>query len=199
MTTILIADPHNLCREALCDYIRHIDPTLSIKGFGDCQSLKTHLASERADLVLVNGDLSGWEEKDFEDIKLGVIVSMPTETMLMDTSLHGVFPKNISCKSFLGGIRDILGGQKFFPSVEEEDPERIFFPSAKRLPQDFTLTAREKEVLTYLVKGQSNKDIARALDLQVVTIKLHVRGICRKMKVSNRTQAALTAKENGWG
>ncbi len=41
--------------------------------------------------------------------------------------------------------------------------------------------------------------IARALDLQVVTIKLHVREICRKMRVTNRTQAALTAKENGWG
>lgn len=199
MTSILIADTHNLCREALCDYIRHTDPALSIKGFGDCQSLKNHLATERPDLVLIDSDLPCWEEADLDDLKFGLIVSSAHENMLMDPSLHGVFPKNLSCKSFLGGIRDILEGRTFFPSMEEEEIARTAPSFAKRIPQDFSLTAREKEVLTYLVKGQSNKDIARALDLQVVTIKLHVRGICRKMKVSNRTQAALTAKENGWG
>lgn len=58
-----------------------------------------------------------------------------------------------------------------------------------------SLTPRERDVLSYLVKGSSNKEIARELGLQVVTIKLHVRGICKKLGAQNRTQAALKAKE----
>jgi len=57
------------------------------------------------------------------------------------------------------------------------------------------LTQREKQVLSFLSRGVSNKEIAQALDLQVVTIKLHVRGICRKLGVKNRTQAALKAQQ----
>jgi len=61
----------------------------------------------------------------------------------------------------------------------------------------FSLTPREKEVLGYLAKGESNKAIANALGLQVVTVKLHVRGICRKLNANNRTQAALKATQLG--
>ena len=58
-----------------------------------------------------------------------------------------------------------------------------------------SLTKREKDVLTYLVKGERNKDIADALGIKTVTVKLHVRSICRKFDVQNRTQAAVKANE----
>ena len=61
----------------------------------------------------------------------------------------------------------------------------------------FNLTAREKDVLEHLALGEANKEIANALGLQVVTVKLHVRGICRKLDAKNRTQAALIAQEHG--
>ncbi len=60
------------------------------------------------------------------------------------------------------------------------------------------LTSREKDILSFLVKGASNKEIASSLGLQVVTVKLHVRGVCRKLGAKNRTQAALIAKEMGF-
>ena len=52
-------------------------------------------------------------------------------------------------------------------------------------------------MLSHLAKGWSNKEIARALDLQEVTIKLHVRGVFRKLEVRNRTQAARKAADLG--
>lgn len=200
MANIIIADPHNLCREALCDYLRHTDTNLSVTGVADCQELyRQTITDKKPDLVIVSEGMPGWERRHLQGAKTGMIVSAIQENMLLDPSLHGLFPKTLSCKSFLAGIHDILAGKNFFPSIEEERSLYTHSSYAQPMPQDFSLTAREKEVLSYLVRGQSNKDIARALDLQVVTIKLHVRGICRKMKVSNRTQAALTAKENGWG
>ena len=63
--------------------------------------------------------------------------------------------------------------------------------------RNVNLTPRETEVLSHLAYGASNKEIARELDLQVVTVKLHVRGICRKLDAKNRTQAALRARELG--
>ena len=58
------------------------------------------------------------------------------------------------------------------------------------------LTSREAQVLEFLKQGDSNKEIGAALNLQVVTIKLHVRGIMRKMDAKNRTHAAVIALAN---
>ena len=61
---------------------------------------------------------------------------------------------------------------------------------------DFTnVSAREMQTLEQLCIGLSNKEIARNLDIQEVTVKLHVKNIFSKLGVSNRTQAALFAKE----
>ena len=127
------------------------------------------------------------------------IVPVMHEAAEWGVQVKGVFPKSLSCKAFMGGIDEILAGKTFFPPIKDVASILQDASGIKRGPQDFSLTTREIEVLSHLVKGASYKDIARALDLQVVTVKLHVRGICRKMKASNRTQAALIAKETGWG
>jgi DNA-binding NarL/FixJ family response regulator len=54
-----------------------------------------------------------------------------------------------------------------------------------------TLTAREQEVLQHLARGQTNKVIARELDLAESTVKLHIHHIISKLGVSNRTEAAV--------
>jgi DNA-binding NarL/FixJ family response regulator len=59
------------------------------------------------------------------------------------------------------------------------------------------LTPRELEVAAMLVKGASNKEIARALELQEVTVKLHVRNLCRKLETKNRTQIAVRLAQLG--
>jgi DNA-binding NarL/FixJ family response regulator len=51
------------------------------------------------------------------------------------------------------------------------------------------------DVIEHLVLGKTNKEIADTLGLQVVTIKLYVRGICQKLGAQNRTQAALMLKD----
>ena len=57
------------------------------------------------------------------------------------------------------------------------------------------LTRRQSEVLALLLRGQSNKLIARALNLSVETIKDHVAAVLRTLKVSSRTQAVLVVSE----
>jgi two-component system, NarL family, nitrate/nitrite response regulator NarL len=193
MNCILIADPHILCREALSNYIMHIEPNIKVEGFGDVEELTLRLKEVNADLAIVDHDLQGWEH--ISGVKKALLVRSLNHSVVAHSNMQGVFSRNLSSKMILKGIREILAGGTYFSS---DGIAELTATPDKVEPRSFNLTAREKEVLSYLVKGQSNKDIARALDLQVVTVKLHVRGICRKMKAANRTQAALTARENGW-
>lgn len=52
-------------------------------------------------------------------------------------------------------------------------------------------------VLRLLVKGQTNKEIARELDSTEVRVKMHLRSICSRLNAKNRTQAALIAEHSG--
>ena len=60
------------------------------------------------------------------------------------------------------------------------------------------LSPREASILRWLVEGHSNKSIARKIDIAEATVKVHVKAILRKIRVHNRTQAAIWAMSNGW-
>jgi DNA-binding NarL/FixJ family response regulator len=60
-----------------------------------------------------------------------------------------------------------------------------------------TLTSRELEVLRMVAKGLSNKEIAAALNIVEVTVKLHVSHVLEKLNVRDRTAAATAAVQRG--
>jgi DNA-binding CsgD family transcriptional regulator len=60
------------------------------------------------------------------------------------------------------------------------------------------LSTRELEVLCYIVQGQTNKQIAVSMNISQQTIKNHITHILKKMEVSDRTSAAVTALKLGW-
>jgi two-component system nitrate/nitrite response regulator NarL len=60
-----------------------------------------------------------------------------------------------------------------------------------------TLSERERQILRCLVCGHSNKVIARELNIAEATVKVHVKGLLRKLRAANRTQAAVWASNNG--
>ncbi|MQA18115.1 response regulator [Rugamonas rivuli] len=66
-------------------------------------------------------------------------------------------------------------------------------PAASELDK---LTPREREILDCLARGESNKGIARTLDLAESTVKIHVQNVLKKLKLSSRVQAAVYAVEH---
>jgi len=128
----------------------------------------------------------------------------------------GYFPKTLSGKALLTAIKSVVDGEVFIPvDHKNSTPLPAYYDDGDQAPpnpvyggmheaqqtlsakDDFNLTPRERDVLEFLITGASNKEIATNLNLQVVTVKLHVRGICRKLDAKNRTQAALIAQEHG--
>jgi two-component system nitrate/nitrite response regulator NarL len=68
-------------------------------------------------------------------------------------------------------------------------------PSVRNHPG---LSEREAQILDGLVKGHTNKVIARTCEITDATVKVHMKSIMRKIRVENRTQAAIWAMENGY-
>ncbi len=60
------------------------------------------------------------------------------------------------------------------------------------------LTKREKEILTHVIKGLTNREIAAALYISENTVKNHLRNIMEKLQMNNRVQAATYALQEGW-
>lgn len=138
----------------------------------------------------------------------------------MDLGAIGFFPKTLSGRAIMKAIELVLTGEKFIPVDSKTNgllPSYYNDETHNKMPVSLPLkttssttpyhnvtpatkirlTPRENDVLICLCRGQSNKDIARNLGLQDVTIKLHVRSICRKLEVTNRTQAVLKSFELG--
>lgn len=158
----------------------------------------------------------------FPDIPVALLsgVAEPADIQrAMDLGAIGFFPKTLSGRALLKAIELVLTGEKFIPVDSKTNgllPSYYNDETLNKMPVNLPLktsapitaygsvpasrirlTPRENDVMVCLCRGQSNKDIARNLGLQDVTIKLHVRSICRKLDVSNRTQAVLRAFELG--
>lgn len=122
----------------------------------------------------------------------------PEEAILAARLGHQAFmPTSIEPQIALQAFAFVIGGGTYFPreallqSVSAAR-EGAGFSTAIHGDAD-RLTRRQHEVLDRLRLGKSNKVIARDLDMQESTVKVHVRQIMRKLGASNRTQAALLA------
>jgi two-component system nitrate/nitrite response regulator NarL len=101
----------------------------------------------------------------------------------------GFVPKTLHLKVLQHAIRLMVDGEIFLPS-EFTRPEKI---------KDLSILLGEIEikVLILLSEGKSNKEIARELGSDETVIKMHIRAIFRKLRVTNRTQAVLSAQKLG--
>jgi two-component system, NarL family, nitrate/nitrite response regulator NarL len=215
---LLLADDHTLFRDALVQYIERAEPGARVMLARDFpEALKVMNDWPDQDLVLLDLQMPGMNglegfrtmREAYPETPLALmsgVAEAEDVKAAMDLGAVGYFPKTLSGKALLKAIQLVLAGEKFLPldqytnammpayygeKTEKDDPFSDGRGDAGKA--SFNLTPREGDVLEFLIKGASNKEIANALGLQIVTVKLHVRGICRKLGAKNRTQAALIA------
>lgn len=114
---------------------------------------------------------------------------------------NGYIVKKINCESLIESLRLVTLGEKVMPSqLADHLLARTADGAAdaiKTANWHHLLSDREVETMRYLLMGCSNKVIANRLEITEATVKVHVKAILRKLRVQNRTQAAIWAVNNG--
>lgn len=203
---LLIADDHVLVRDALKSHIERIEPGAAVTTVGSVAEALAFLdRGEEVDIVILDllmPGMSGLEGIEAVKAKRpGVPVAiMSGNARAQDIGAAvakgaaGFIPKTLNGGALAGAIHLMLGGETFMPASTHGLAADGASPRTDAGPP---LTRRERQILDFLLKGSSNKEIARALDLEEVTVKMHVRGVFRKLNARNRTQAAMRAVELG--
>ncbi len=209
---ILIADDHALFRDTLSHYIHSAQPSCVIRLASSLTEAAAILKTGdfRPDLCILDFRMPGMN--GFEGIR-DIVAAYPHFSFavmsgmaepheierIISFGVAGFLPKTLAGRILLQAIGVMAKGGRYIPYEEDRKDVLPSFwadrPSGRE--EKNLLTARERQVLSCLCQGQSNREIADFFNLKTVTIKLHVRSIIRKLGCSNRTQAALKARERG--
>jgi len=210
---VILADDHNLVREALKPMVGRVDEDVTIL---DAENFPEALAKAASadDLRLIILDLkmpgingfSGLEQMraTYPDIPVVILsgsVSRGDVVGAMNHGAKGYIPKTIGGAALVNALRLVLSGEPYFPSsICNQDGGSGQGSASGDINNPFSsLNGREEEVLALVIDGMSNKEIARQLNIQEITVKKRLSSIFRKIDVSNRTQATKFALQLNWG
>jgi DNA-binding NarL/FixJ family response regulator len=197
---LLVADGHGLIRAGIQRALENED---GIEYVGEVESgaqLVTRIDRLQADLVLLDMQLPGIDVQtalerigdthpEVQVIVLASHASPEDMQRVCGRGASGVILKTIAVEDLAGAIRQIANGTAFTAlgvSTSYADPG-----------VDAGLTTREQQILLAIGRGHSNKVIARDLLVTEQTVKFHLTNVYRKLRLTNRTEAARWAYQHG--
>ncbi len=195
---VLICDDHSLVLQTLKDFIEHKAPNLEINATEDFELFKQLLFSpEKPDLAIVDLRMPGIADLETiqqlienpRKVPLAVMSGLANRSEIMQF-MHwgaiGFIPKTVSGMGLINAINLMLCGESYVPSA--------LLDESKSLGNDeVALTQRETDVLRLLHLGSSNKEIAKQLFIEEITVKVYVSRLCKKLHAKNRTQVVVNA------
>ncbi len=194
---VLVADDHDLVREAIASVLSNNEFT----QVDLAESLNDALAfiqnGSKFDLILLDYEMPGMNGLSGLTTMMETVPETPVALLsgtasadVADRALKagaaGYIPKTLSARSMVSAAKFMAAGEIYAP---------IDFLQSTNAPKSSLLSKRESQVLQGICEGKSNKEIARDLDVQEVTVKLHVKTLSRKLDARNRTHAAMIARD----
>lgn len=210
---ILVVDDHPLIRAGIGHILGRLADDVAVTEAGDVEQSLELLGANEFDLVLVDlmmPGMNGFEGLASIRSMAGsapvVVISMKERSEDVRQSIEagavGYIPKSSEPDILINALKLVLSGGVYLP------PNVLGSPDARsrdldqgrdvREPSDdqfARLTPRQREVLSLMAQGKSNKEIAMELGLAAGTVKIHVSSIFKALKVSNRTRAVIAARE----
>ncbi|AFV01599.1 MULTISPECIES: response regulator transcription factor [Dehalobacter] len=203
MIRVVIADDHPLLREGLRRILEFEEGIQVVSEVGDGQGAINMARKTPFDVLLMDLNMPGVNgleackviRREFPNIGILILTVDDSDEkvfQVLQLGVAGYLLKDVIPKALVDSIRKVYAGEPILsPSVTGKLLGQLSNPNS---PKDhFGLSNREMEILTYVVKGSSNKDIGLTLFISEKTVKNHLSSIFRKLEVEDRTQAALKA------
>jgi two-component system nitrate/nitrite response regulator NarL len=204
--TVFLIAANRLFREGLRRLLE--DSAITVTGVAGTMNetvARLSVSGRQPDLILL--DLPTVGEQEISELQAlapqARVVILSTElrpqhlAAVLRAGVQGYLMKNIACEAMLESLRLVLLGEKVFPTnlAELFGPDRT--EPLHEAPYSKRLSQREFQILRQLMDGRSNRMIANQLGITEATVKVHLKSLLRKINVSNRTQAAIWAMNNG--
>ncbi|MFE0462533.1 response regulator [Kitasatospora sp. NPDC058965] len=204
---VLLVDDHQVVRRGLRTFLEVQDDIEVVgeaadgaEGVAKARELGPHVVLMDLKMPGVDGIEALRRLKEEGNPARVLIVTSFTEHRTVVPALRagaaGYVYKDVDPEALAGAIRSVHAGHVL---LQPELAGALLADDSPRVPQGRggTLTEREREVLGHIADGQSNREIARALNLSEKTVKTHVSNILMKLDLADRTQAALWAVRHG--
>lgn len=211
---ILLADDHPLFTDAIERQLMAAYPDVKVLAVEDLPAAITILTGDTpTHLAVLDWDMPGMEGASsitalrdrFPDLKLVILsgrIDDATVHEVLGLGVKGFIPKSSPGNTIVAALSVIMSGGTYLPvetalsqgrNGQGETTVRAI--GTQTLAK--ALTEREVEILKLLAGGGSNKEIARQLGVQEITIKMHASRIFAKLRVRNRVQAVSYALKAG--
>ncbi len=215
---ILLVDDHALITDALSALLLDLDPKVDVRTANDADgALRLLEENQDAELLLLDLGLPGATGtslleavvEKYPDLKILVLSGVQDQRSVMrvlQLGAAGFVPKSMATDTLTSAIKFVLSGGVYIPSELLEEAQRLgplYGPpprihDAPHGASRVSLTERQEQVLQLLARGAPIKVICRELNLSEGTVKTHVTAIYRAFNASNRTEALLAARRNGY-
>lgn len=203
MIRIVIADDHPLLREGLRRILEFEDGIDVVAEVGDGQGAINAARNLEVDILLMDLNMPGVNGLEAGRVirrefpKIGILVLTVDDSdekvfQVLQIGVAGYLLKDVDSKTLIQSIRKVYAGEPILsPSVTGKLLNQLTNP----IPVKNTcgLSEREMEILNYVVRGASNREIGVSLFISEKTVKNHLSSTYRKLAVEDRTQAALKA------
>jgi len=207
MIRLIIADDHEIVLDGLELVIKN-DPNIEIVGRASSgQDVISIVNLQKVDIVVLDINMPGLDgiettkllKKSYPHIKI-LILSMHEEISfirsIFNAEANGYILKNKGKEELLTAINSIYNGKNYF---SEEVIESVYATlKSKDVAGEIKLTAKEKQVLTYIGNGYTGPEIADMLNIAKTTFETHKRNLIEKTGVRNSNTLIKFAIENGY-
>ena len=211
---VLIVDDHALVRRGMSYVVRECFPDADVEEAATANEAIALMDKKGIDIALVDvrmPDLDGLELlraikaewADLPVIMLSTYENAPYVKRALADGASGYLLKDATPEDLSQAINVAMSGSGnvLSPRVIQNlfDEQQGHGTSDGGRRNEYSLTARENDILAQLAEGRSNREIAQSLFLSEKTVKAHLAAIFRKLGVTNRTQAAMMAVQMGVG
>jgi DNA-binding NarL/FixJ family response regulator len=211
MTRVLICDDHPVVRQGLVALLGTLEGFDVVAVTTNGRDALKEAVLQKPDVVLMDLQMPGGDgfealrqlAKAAPDVAVCVLTMFDDDDSLfaaMRAGARGYLLKGAEQEDIARAVRGIAAGEVVFgPGVAQRVLGQLTAPAAPTTLPFPELTPREREILHLLAAGVPGASIARQLDLAPKTVSNNISNILAKLHLSDRTQAAVAAREAGLG